>query len=117
MGGDKTQRRAAIALLATCHEARLAELIEHGRDGRARYDAGEIDAFELDAVMHSSPRAAGELWKFCTASGPHAVTVARLLKESTAARSGIDQADISRIERTGEPHDRDARRAHVGAGR
>lgn len=85
MAGDKAQRRAAIALLATYHEAQLADLIEHVRDGLARYDAGEIDAFELDAVMHRYQRAARELWKFCSASGAHALTIARLLEESTAA--------------------------------
>ena len=85
MAGDKAQRRAAIALLAAYHEARLADLIEHVRDGLACYDASEIDAFELDAVMHHYQRAARELWKFCSASGAHAVTVARLLEQSTAA--------------------------------
>ncbi len=62
MAGDKTQRRAAIALLAAYHEARLADLIEHVRDGLARYDAGEIDAFELDAVMHEND---GFVWPRC----------------------------------------------------
>ena len=85
MAGDKAQRRAAIALLASYHEAQLADLIAHVRDGLAHYDAGEIDAFELDALMHRYERAARELWKFCSASGTHAVTIARLLEESTAA--------------------------------
>ena len=85
MAGDKAQRRAAIALLAAYHEAQLADLIEHVRDGLARYDAREIDAFDVDAVMHHCQRAARELWKFCSASGAHAVTIARLLEESTAA--------------------------------
>jgi hypothetical protein len=85
VAGDKAQRRAAIALLAAYHEAQLADLIEHVRDGLARYDAGKIDAFELDAVMHRYQRAARELWKFCSTSGAHAVTVARLLEEASAA--------------------------------
>ena len=85
MASEKAQRRAAIALLATYHEAQLADLIEHVRDGLARYDAGEIDAFELDAVMHRYQRAARELWKFCSVSGAHALSVARLLEQSAAA--------------------------------
>jgi len=67
VAGDKAQRRAAMALFASYHEARLADRIEHVRDGLARYDAGGSDAFELDAVMHRHQRAARELWKFCSA--------------------------------------------------
>ena len=96
MASDKGQRRAAIALLAAYHEARLGDLIEHVRDGLARYDTGEIDAFELDAVMHRYQRAARELWKFCSASGAHAVTIARLLEESTDAGDLPDWWELAR---------------------
>lgn len=96
MAGEKAQRRPAIALLASYHEAQLANLIEHVRAGLARYDAGEIDAFEFDAVMHRYQRAARELWKFCSASGVHAVTVARLLEESTAAGDVLDWWELAK---------------------
>ncbi len=96
MSDERTQRRRARALLAAYHDARLADLIEHVRDGLARYDAGEIDAFELDAVMHHYQRAARELWKFCSASGGHAVTVARLLEQSTAAGDLPDWWELAR---------------------
>jgi hypothetical protein len=59
--------RADRALVATYHEAKLADLIEHVRDGLARYDAGELSAFDLDEVIHRFTLAARELWKFCGA--------------------------------------------------
>ncbi len=39
-------------MLAAYHEARLAELLEHVRAGFAEYDAGRLDAFDLDALVH-----------------------------------------------------------------
>ncbi len=42
--------------------------IEHVREGLARYDAGEIDAFELDELIHHYKRATQKLWSFCTAA-------------------------------------------------
>jgi hypothetical protein len=50
------------------------------RDGFARYDAGEIDAFELDDLIHHYKRAARELWKFCAVSRSHVETTARVLE-------------------------------------
>jgi hypothetical protein len=66
---DKQRRRSAIALVGAYHEARLAELLEHVREGFARYDAGEIDAFDLDDLIHRYKRSAQKLWAFC--SGVH----------------------------------------------
>lgn len=76
----KAQRRADQALLATYHGARLAELLEHVRAGFAEYDAGRIDAFGLDGVIHRYQRAARELWKFCAVSGAQVETAARTLQ-------------------------------------
>jgi len=39
------------------------------RTGFARFDAGEIDAFDLDDLIHHYKRSARELWKFCGSSG------------------------------------------------
>jgi hypothetical protein len=44
----KAERRAARQAVGAYHEAEPAKLLEHVRDGFARYDAGEIDAFDLD---------------------------------------------------------------------
>lgn len=65
----KARRRADRALLATYHEAKLADLLEHVRAGFSAYDSGQIDAFQLDDVIHQYKRSAQELWKFCTVSG------------------------------------------------
>ena len=73
--------RADRALVATYHEAKLADLIEHVRDGLARYDAGELSAFDLDEVIHHFKLAARELWKFCGATGSQTRMAAAALKE------------------------------------
>lgn len=84
-GGDtKAERRAARALVATYHEAKLADLIEHVRAALVRYDAGEIDVFELDDVIHHYERASRELWKFCVGTGSHAVFAVRTLEHLEA---------------------------------
>jgi len=67
-------------MLAAYHEARLAELLEHVRAGFAEYDAGRMDAFDLDALVHRYHRAAQELWKFCAVSGAAVETAARALE-------------------------------------
>lgn len=75
----KAARRAARATVGEYHAARLAELIEHVREALARYDAGEIDAFDLDNVIHHYKRATQELWKFCVGGGAHVLFAARTL--------------------------------------
>ena len=72
-------RRAAQAAVGGHHAAQLAELIEHVREALARYDAGEIDAFDLDEVIHHYKRATQELWKFCVGGGSHVLFAARTL--------------------------------------
>jgi hypothetical protein len=83
VSGEQASRRAA-ALVGTYHEARLADLIEHVREGLARYDSGEIDAFELDDLIHRYKRAARELWKFCSVSGGHVVRLAAAPQDDAA---------------------------------
>jgi len=68
--GEKARRRAAAERLGNYHECELRQLLEHVRDGFAQLDAGEIDAFELDDLIHRYKRSARELWKFCTLSRP-----------------------------------------------
>lgn len=69
---EKARRRAARELVGSYHERELRALLEHVRDGFSRLDAGEIDAFELDDLIHRYKRAARELWKFCSI-GPESV--------------------------------------------
>lgn len=74
--GSKAERRAARQAVGAYHESELGKLLEHVRDGFAQYDAGEIDAFDLDDLIHRYKRSAQKLWSFCTGSSEH---VARML--------------------------------------
>ena len=65
----KSKRRADRALVGDYHREKLGELLEHVRAGFAAYDAGQIDAFELDGIIHQYKRATIELWKFCVGLG------------------------------------------------
>jgi len=61
--------RVARETMAAYHEEQLLLLLERVRDGFRRLDAGEIDAFELDDLIHRYKRSARELWKLCSSSG------------------------------------------------
>ena len=80
LSDTKAERRAARAFVGTYHQAKLADLIEHVREALGRYDAGEIDVFELDDVIHHYERAGRELWKFCDINGVRALHTARTLE-------------------------------------
>ncbi len=62
---SKSERRTARADVSTYHDVQLAKLV--GRVGEAidRYRAGDLDAADVDHVLHHYSRAAKELWKFC----------------------------------------------------
>jgi hypothetical protein len=76
-------------------------LLEHVREGFARLDAGEIDAFELDELVRRYKRSARELWKFCGQSGSGWLSAARTLPYLEA--QGEDLPDWWAA---GEPHRR-----------
>ncbi len=75
-------------MVATYHQARLADLLEHVRRGFAEYDAGQIDAFELDDLIHQYKRATIELWKFCGVSGSQLELVARRVGHTYSSEVG-----------------------------
>ncbi len=52
-------------MVAACHEAQLAELVERVVETVDSFRAGELDAFNADQVLSQYSRAAKELWKFC----------------------------------------------------
>jgi len=79
-GDTKAARRAARVVVGNYHEAQLAELIEHVRGALVRYDAGEIDVFDLDDTIHHYKRSARELWKFCAGAGSQVLSAARTLE-------------------------------------
>lgn len=67
--GERARRRAARALIADYHEEQLRLLLEHVREGFGKLDAGEIDPFELDGLIHHYKRSTQKLWSFCGSSG------------------------------------------------
>jgi hypothetical protein len=79
-GPSKAERRAARAAVGAYHEAELGRLLEHVREGLARYDVGEIDAFELDELIHHYKRATQKLWSFCTGGGSPSSSTAKMLE-------------------------------------
>lgn len=88
---SKAERQADVALVVGYHEARLAELLERVREGFVRYDSGELDAFELDELIHRYKRATRELWKFCgNVTGSSAHFIARTLEEMQSRGETID---------------------------
>jgi len=66
---SKADRRRAREVIAAYHQTQLRVLLEHVRQGFAQLDAGQIDEFDLDDLIHHYKRAATELWKFCGSSG------------------------------------------------
>ncbi len=55
---EKAERRAARELIGAYHQAQLRQLLEHLRAGFTQLDAGEIDEFELDDLIHHYKRSA-----------------------------------------------------------
>jgi hypothetical protein len=77
---DKAERRAARELIGAYHQEQLRSLLEHVRAGFVRLDAGEIDEFDLDDLIHHYKRSATELWKFCGSSGGQWLQAAPMLE-------------------------------------
>jgi hypothetical protein len=79
LSNEKAERRAAQELIATYHQTQLRALLDRVRAGFARFDAGDIDEFDLDGLIHHYKRSAAELWKFCGSSGGQLLQAARTL--------------------------------------
>lgn len=82
--GAKADRRAARKLIASYHHTELRALLEHVRNGFAMLDAGEIDEFDLDDLIHRYKCSATELSMFCGSSGgqwEQAASVVQYLRE------------------------------------
>jgi len=61
----KSDRRADRDAVAAYHEEQLGDLVRHVKLAIEGFEAGELDAFQVDAVVFQYSRAAKELWKFC----------------------------------------------------
>ncbi len=79
---DRAERQAARDVIGLYHEQELQALLEHVRAGFAQLDAGEIDAFDLDDLIHRYKRSARELWKFCGQTSSQTVSAWRTLEYS-----------------------------------
>ncbi|WP_097188173.1 hypothetical protein [Ornithinimicrobium cerasi] len=62
---SKSERRAASEDVAAYHEAELAKLVARVGEAIDGFRAGQMDAFDVDQVLHQYSRSAKELWKFC----------------------------------------------------
>jgi hypothetical protein len=51
--------------VAAYHEEQLGELVRHVRLALDGFQAGQLDAFEVDEIISQYSLAAKELWKFC----------------------------------------------------
>jgi acetyl-CoA acetyltransferase len=91
--GTKAERRAAAALVAGYHEARLNELVAQVADAVDRHRAGELDAFEVDEVIHRYQRAARQLWMFCDQSGAQVELTAYTIRRMAADDVTVDWWD------------------------
>lgn len=74
-----SDRRAARETVAAYHEEQLGELVCRVELATERFQASEIDAFEVDEVIFQYSRAAKELWKFCN-MGPVEIA-ARIVRD------------------------------------
>ena len=78
----KAERRAERELVAAYHQEELQKLLEHVRRGFEQMDAGEIDAFELDELIHRYKKAAAKLWSYCNSGrAQQTASVLRFLRE------------------------------------
>ena len=77
---ERADRRAAQALIAAYHQGQLRVLLEQVRAGFAQLDAGTIDEFDLDNLIHRYKRAAAALWSFCGSSGGRWLQAANALQ-------------------------------------
>jgi hypothetical protein len=78
---QRAEQRAARQVIAGYHEQQLRLLLERVREGFTALDAGEIDPFELDELIHHYKRSAQKLWSFCGHSGSQWLSAARTLED------------------------------------
>lgn len=72
------------ARVGAYHERELRRLVDHLRAALARFDAGELDVFEFDALAYQYKKAARDLWKFCSQGGSDTRRAARRVGEIEA---------------------------------
>jgi hypothetical protein len=99
----KAQRRADREAVGAYHEHEQTKLLEHVREGFARWDAGAIDAFELDELIHHYHRSSQKLWSMCVGRGAQPSQLARLLEWQAAEGEETDWWDAGASQRRRDP--------------
>jgi hypothetical protein len=91
----KGERRAARECVSRYYESELAKLIDRVEEALTRYRDGEIDAHEVDDVIHRYSKATRALWRFSrsSGSGSQVILVARTLEHWAAESDAIDWWD------------------------
>jgi len=87
---DRTKRREALAIVGAYNQEQLRSLLEHVREGFTKLDAGEVDEFELDDLIHRYKRAAKQLWLFCESTGSQVLHAAAAIAQM---RNGGEERD------------------------
>ena len=85
--------------VAAYHEQELAALINRLRSGLQQLDAGEIDVFELDDLVHHYKRSAQKLWSFCTGGGSDIRWAARMLELAETEDEAYDWWELGAPQR------------------
>lgn len=89
--GKKSDFQQVQDTVAAYHEDCLCELTEHIAEAIDTYRAGNMDALDVEAIIHQYHQAATELWKFCWAgSGSHVRMTARLIEDNAANGEVLD---------------------------
>lgn len=99
---EKAKRREARAAVDAYHQKQLRALLEHVREGFAQLDAGDINEFQLDDLIHRYKRAAKHLWLFCESSGGqslHAATALTTMRDRGEERDWWAESARARDER------------------
>lgn len=71
----------------------------HVAEAVDRHRAGELDAFEVDEVIHHYHKAARKLWTYCQTSGAPAEITASAIRRMNESGESIDWWEQVRIGR------------------
>jgi hypothetical protein len=78
----KSERVEAVERIGTYHEEQLGLLLDRAGEAIRGFQAGELDAFDVDAELFQYGRAAKKLWTFCNAG--EVISTAALIAEGAA---------------------------------
>lgn len=81
---EMAKREEARLTVGAYHQEQLRGLLERVREGFERLDAGDLDEFELDDLIHHYKQAAKRLWVFCEAGGGNWTGTAAALADMRA---------------------------------